>query len=199
MTKYSGQKRNKKENDYISTTSYTPFMTTFYLMRHGEPDWGLATERGLIGHGADMVPLTPTGLEEVQTKIAELSGYGVEHILSSPMTRALQTGHIVSQALQLPLSVEFDLHEWVPDVRCNWTNAEQVHTQFKDYTLCKGEPPEGTQKHWEARSHLQQRARQVLERHSHYEAVLVTCHCVLIESLTSEILEHAGIIPFELP
>jgi broad specificity phosphatase PhoE len=165
-------------------------------MRHGEPDWDLAAERELIGHGADMVPLTPTGIEEVHSRMAQISSYGVDLILSSPMTRALQTGHMIATELQLPLTVEFDLHEWVPDRACNWRDGKTVGHLYKDYEQCKGEPPVGEEKPWETKSHLKNRALAVLNRYTHFETILVTCHCVLIESLTGEIMEHAGIIKF---
>lgn len=173
-------------------------MTVFYLMRHGEPDWALAAERKLIGHSADLVSLTETGLREVAARIPEIASFGVDCIISSPMTRALQTGHSISLALQLPLSVEFDLHEWIPDLSCTWSDASQVGALYRDYEQCRGEPPAGTEKPWETRSSVYERTLNVLKRYLHVEKVLVTCHCIVIDALTDEIMEHAGIIPYVL-
>ena len=173
-------------------------MTSFYLMRHGEPNWALAAERKLIGHGADMVPLTATGTSEVNVRVPEISGYGIEQIISSPMTRALETAQLVSHALQLPIQVEFDLHEWVPDRSCTWSSADEVGSLYHDYISCHGKHPTADERPWETREHLRARALAVLERYTHLENALITCHCVLIEALTGEMLQHADIIKLEI-
>lgn len=38
------------------------------LIRHGEPDYSLVTERGFKGHGRDLASLTPEGIEQAKAE-----------------------------------------------------------------------------------------------------------------------------------
>lgn len=40
-------------------------MAHFYLIRHGQPDYSLCDERGYIGHGRDLAPLSKEGILQV--------------------------------------------------------------------------------------------------------------------------------------
>lgn len=83
-------------------------MTIFTLARHGPPFYDLAEERRLRGGVRDWVPLSPEGIAEVERAAERLRGLSADLILSSPMTRALQTASILSRTLDVPLAVEFD-------------------------------------------------------------------------------------------
>lgn len=41
-------------------------MTTFYLVRHEEPDWKFKDERNLQGPLRDYVPLTDNGINQAE-------------------------------------------------------------------------------------------------------------------------------------
>ena len=43
--------------------------------------------------------------------LQNLAGFGITHIYTSPMTRAVQTAEIINECLSLPLHVWLDLHE----------------------------------------------------------------------------------------
>ncbi|MBI3972625.1 MAG: histidine phosphatase family protein [Chloroflexi bacterium] len=77
-------------------------MTSFWLLRHGETDWQLAGERRLIGAANDLVPLTHRGIEQIESAAVTLRQSAPQLILTSPMTRALQSAAILSRALDLP-------------------------------------------------------------------------------------------------
>ena len=52
---------------------------------------------------------------------------GAQLIVSSPYTRALQTASIISRAVDIPLQVEMELHEWLPDLNyCNKYEEEEI-------------------------------------------------------------------------
>jgi broad specificity phosphatase PhoE len=57
----------------------------------------------------------------VEAALQQIRPLDIRLILTSPMTRALQTAALLSRALDLPLAVEFDLHEWVPDRTYSWS------------------------------------------------------------------------------
>ncbi len=101
-------------------------MTTFYLVRHGESRLDLAAggnlkgaERGWAAH---IIPLTETGISQIENASKSLSTEGPQIVISSPMSRALQSAAILSRILDLPLQVEFDLHEWI----CGWGQVQKV-------------------------------------------------------------------------
>lgn len=43
-------------------------MTSFYLVRHGEPHYDYAEEHRLKGHSRDLVPLTEHGVAQDETR-----------------------------------------------------------------------------------------------------------------------------------
>jgi broad specificity phosphatase PhoE len=91
-------------------------MTTFYLIRHAEPDWAFKNARNLRGALRDYVPLTASGMLQAE-QIAEKHPclQDSELIISSPFTRSMHTAAIINRQLALPFLVEYDLHEWIPD------------------------------------------------------------------------------------
>ena len=91
-------------------------MGTVYLVRHGETDWALVNGRRLIGAANDLAPLTSEGIRQILAAAERLRRERVGLLLASPMTRALQSAALLSRVLDVPLQVEFDLHEWVPDL-----------------------------------------------------------------------------------
>lgn len=95
-------------------------MTTIHLIRHGEPDWTLAAGGNLKdkedGCAAHIVPLTQTGIGEIEQASDSLVAEDYQLVISFPMTRAFQSATVISRILDLDLRVEFDLHEWV----CAW-------------------------------------------------------------------------------
>src|SRR5215470_9494314 len=125
-------------------------MVTFYLVRHGEADFSLPAKFGPAkGWSADLAPLTAKGIRQVESAVDQLRLLRPEIIVSSPMTRALQSSLILSAALGLSCTVEFDLHEWVPDLSFSWTSLEEVMMQLADFDACGGEWPPAERRPWE--------------------------------------------------
>ena len=105
---------------------------TVLLMRHGEPDWGQVQDPRWRGAANDWAPLTPHGQVQAEQAADRLARQHPTLVLSSPMTRALQTAAIVASRLDVPLAVELDLREWLPDETYQWTSAEDVATAYTD-------------------------------------------------------------------
>jgi broad specificity phosphatase PhoE len=59
-------------------------MTTFYLIRHGEPDWDINEQYKLKGHGSDLVPQTQLGVQQVYLASKDERLKDAQLILSSP-------------------------------------------------------------------------------------------------------------------
>jgi broad specificity phosphatase PhoE len=165
-------------------------MALVYLMRHGEADYKPIRERGWPGAAADLAPLSGLGIEQARDAADGLVGAGITAVVTSPMTRALQTAAIVAVRLGLPLSVQFDLREWLPDNTFSWRSADDVRAAVGDFDAHGGEWPDGTMRSWEPLSQLQVRCsaalRTAISGLPGHEVIIVVCHGMVIWSLTGE-------------
>jgi 2,3-bisphosphoglycerate-dependent phosphoglycerate mutase len=82
--------------------------TTFFLVRHGESTWNAA--RLVQGH-TDVAHLTERGRLQASDVAAHLKGEGATRVISSDLTRAVETAETISRALDLPLSLDAGLRE----------------------------------------------------------------------------------------
>jgi len=158
-------------------------MTTFYLVRHAEPNWQLKEDRNLQGALRDYVPLTDRGIQQAESitiKTPFLTD--CEMIISSPFTRSLQTAAIMNRNLGLPIHVESDLHEWVPD-NFQVNAVEELLELTKDYYFHNGIVPTGENKLWETKESVCKRARNVFGKYLDKARVIVVCHGMLISIL----------------
>ena len=82
------------------------------FVRHGEPDYCELEERSYTGFGIDLAPLSEKGRQQAQELSKDPFLSSAEIIISSAVTRALETASYVVCATGLPLRVEPLLHEW---------------------------------------------------------------------------------------
>jgi len=165
-------------------------MEPVYLLRHGEADYGLIRDRNWPGATADLAPLTALGIRQAAQAARQLAALGATQIVSSPMTRALQTAAIVASSLGIPVAVEFDLREWLPDDTFSWRSHADVVAAVDDLDRCGGEWPAGQRRRWEPLSLVRERAMAALARSAAQlddGAVLVAvCHEMVIRAVTGE-------------
>jgi len=172
-----------------------------YLVRHAETNWQLVNDRHLVGAANDLAPLTDDGVRQVEALVNRLRGLAPGLLLSSPMTRALQTAALLSRALDVPLHVEFDLSEWVPDLTYSWSSFDQVVASLEDLRRSGGEwSSDGPHPVWEPQSSVRKRSLEVLSRFVPSRGVLAAVtHAGVIESLTGQIAELCEVVPYEVP
>lgn len=168
-------------------------MTTFILIRHGEPRYDEVLSRGYKGMGYELGRLTDLGVSQAQERANDERLKNSQIIISSPYTRALQTAAIISRKTGVELMVENDLHEWMPDMTQKY--QLEPHTSFEEYIQYRGIPTDSRLYPWETYEHLQERVGKVLDRYQAYEKVIVVCHGVVISSQThfDDIIEHCGV------
>ena len=77
--------------------------TTFYLVRHGQPDWDWAEAMRFYGPCSAYMPLTPLGVEQIEHTACDSQLRGASFILASPYTRTMQSAQILSRRLDLPV------------------------------------------------------------------------------------------------
>jgi broad specificity phosphatase PhoE len=163
-------------------------MVLVYLVRHGEADYQPVRHRGWPGSVADLAPLSGLGVEQAREAADGLAGAGATAVVASPMTRALQTAAIVAVRLGLPVSVEFDLREWLPDNTFSWRSADDVQASVNDFDAHGGEWPDGRPRAWEPLSQLRARCTAALSTAIRglpgHEVIIVVCHGMVIWSLT---------------
>ncbi|HWD79024.1 MAG TPA: histidine phosphatase family protein [Kribbella sp.] len=174
-------------------------MPQILLVRHGEADGTQLDDEGWWGPARDFAPLSALGVRQAKEAGKRLRDSGAQHIVASPMTRALQTAALIAAETQLPITaVDVDLREWLPDNTLSW-RSEQALAAIDDCAKYDGEWPPGETRTWEPRSSVRRRALNALHRHSTGDRFIAVCHSMLIESLTGERgIEHCGVREYTL-
>jgi hypothetical protein len=85
-----------------------------YFVRHGETDYDVVASRGVRGWATSFAPLSHLGRLQIDAIARDYRLQEAEAILCSSYARALESGALLSRALNKPLFVEYDLHEWLP-------------------------------------------------------------------------------------
>jgi len=158
----------------------------------------LPVTKGAKGWGAEIAPLTPAGICQIRNIVPEVREWSPQLIVTSPTSRTLHSCALLSLGLTLPFEVEFDLHEWYPHKNLNWASMAEVEASLEEMERLGGEWPEGRTCVWEPLSAVRQRVLNVLERYRQYIRVAVTCHQIVIKSLTGETLDLAEYTEFRL-
>ena len=130
-------------------------MTTFYFVRHGEPDYQSVGDWSGIPFGQAFAGLTQAGEKQ-----------------------------ILSRARDIPIAVERDLHEWDSDRTHTVRDEQELLRLCQEHDACGGIHPAGSEKLWESRQQVRDRAWKVLERYSGYERVAVTGHAMMMQDVT---------------
>lgn len=101
-------------------------MTTIYLVRHAEPNYN--------NHDDQTRELTEKGLQDRQLLVNFFADKQIDHIVSSPYKRAVDTIQPVADSKQLPITLQADFRErkiddvWIDDFKTFTAN------QWQDFT-----------------------------------------------------------------
>ncbi|MGK5083192.1 histidine phosphatase family protein [Bdellovibrionota bacterium FG-1] len=82
-------------------------MMELFIFRHGETDWN--AQGRFQGH-ID-IPLNSRGREQARALVEKLQSKGIEAILSSDLSRAVETAQIVAAELKVPVFIDSALRE----------------------------------------------------------------------------------------
>lgn len=159
-------------------------MTTFYLVRHGQPDYSGVTEQHLFGFGRDFAPLSPLGIKQAEQAAADSRLHTAELIVSSPYTRALQTAQIISHHTGLLVKVELGLHEWIPDLTNQYTTAQESILLSREFNECHGEYPKDKICRWETLHSMRIRMTAVADKYAERKTVIFVGHGMAFRTLT---------------
>ena len=139
-------------------------MATFYLIRHGKPDYTYGDTHGFIGQGHDFAPLKQDRIKEVIETSKDVRLKNAQIIVASPYTRALQTASIISKETGLEIVVEPDIREWQPDLTYQYKNSDEMKGYYKEY--------------------IENRVMSVIEKYKEkYDTVIVVAHKMAFQSI----------------
>lgn len=161
-------------------------MTTFYFVRHGEPDYDSVREWKQIPFGKDFAGLTEAGVMQIRETAMLLKRCNPQIIISSPFTRTMQGAGIIAGECNIPILVEKDLHEWSSDRTHTIGREDDLLQLCKDFDLCNGIYPQGIEKQWESRQSVRERVLKVLGKYLEYEVVIVSGHAIMMQAVTGE-------------
>ena len=160
-------------------------MATFYLIRHGEPDYTYGDTHGFIGQGHDFAPLKAEKIKDVIEMSKDERLKDAKIIISSPYTRALQTASIISRETGLDIIVEPDVREWQPDLSYQYKSSEEMKKYYKDYVKNDGAYPPNENKKWETKEQLKNRVMSVVEKYKDkYDKIIIVAHKIAFQSIS---------------
>ena len=169
------------------------------LIRHGQPDYREVGERGFVGHGRDLAKLSDLGISQAEAAAQDERLKDAEIILSSPYTRALQTAAIISRKIGVPIAVETDLIEWMPDLTFSYSGPEHFAEIEQEIQRCKGERDETCKYRWESYSSLGRRAFTSVKKYLGCKKVIAVTHGMLIRQFVyMDDVPCCGIVKYEL-
>ena len=152
------------------------------VMRHGERNDQPCYERGFIGQGLELAPLSENGEKQAEEAADNPLIDGCSVIISSPYTRCMQTAAIVSRIRNLPLKVEVDLHEWIPDLTFQ-NNKGEAQLYGSDFALNQGKYPEGETRKWESIDMMEKRLLSVLNKYKDQNKIMIVTHGMLMHQI----------------
>lgn len=175
-------------------------MTKFYLIRHGDTDYSKTGSMIYTGIGKNFSPLTTEGCRQIRASARNPRPADCELIVSPPYTRALHSAAILSKELQIDITVEPTLYEWVPDKNYKNISDSQSLGRIEEYNALNGVYPVREARDWEDNSSLRDRLNSVFKKYLGHAKVIVVCHGMLIHSLfPNKWTEFAEITEFDHP
>ena len=165
------------------------------FIRHGEPDYSLLEEAGYTGFGLDLAPLSAAGRRMATEAAANPLLEQAEILISSSVTRALETASYLIRDRQLPLFVEPLLHEW----QVYESGTEKFEQARKLFFENNGSLPAGSPVRYETAEQMKARFFSALSKYRDYETVALVAHRMLIRQFVpDEIIDFCQVIECEI-
>ena len=152
------------------------------FIRHGEPDYSLLEEAGYTGFGLDLAPLSADGRRMAIEAAAHPLLEQAEILISSSVTRALETASYLIRDRQLPLFVEPLLHEWQV-YESGTEKFEQARKLFFENNGCL---LAGSPVRYETAEQMKARFLRTLGKYRDYQTVVVVAHRMLIRQFVPD-------------
>ena len=165
------------------------------FIRHGEPDYRELEERSYTGFGIDLASLSEKGRQQAQELSTNPLLPSAEIIISSAVTRALETASYVVYATGLPLRVEPLLHEWQV-YESGVENFEKARTLFLGNN---GFLPPNSPVQYETAEEMKSRFLECMSKYREHQTVVVVAHRMLMRQFVpNEKIDFCQVIECEL-
>ena len=165
------------------------------FIRHGEPNYREVEERSYTGFGIDLAPLSDKGRQQAQELSTNLLLPSSEIIISSSVTRALETASYVACSTGLPLRVEPLLHEW----QVYETGIENFEKARRLFLENKGELLPNSPIQYETATEMKSRFLECMAKYRDYQTVIVVTHNMLMRQFVpNEKIDFCQVIEYEL-
>lgn len=170
-------------------------LTRFGLIRHGTTEWNLVKRI----QGRSDLPLCDPGRSEALAWIEKLAHWPWDRLVTSPLLRARETGHLINTRLELPFCIDMRLGEqswgewegrtlaWIEDQLTTLPPGSAT----RGWTFC---PPGG-----ESRNRVWLRSQAALVEQSRQfpgKTILVVAHGGVIKALVYRLYRRA-FLPYE--
>ena len=165
------------------------------FVRHGEPDYHELEERSYTGFGLDLAPLSEQGRRQAQELCQHPLLRSADLLVSSAVTRALETASYVACATGLPLRVEPLLHEWQV-YELGMENFEKARSLFleNDGVLLPSSPIQ-----YETAEQMKSRFIDCMAKYRDYQTVVLVAHRMLIRQFVpDETIDFCQVIECEI-
>ena len=165
------------------------------FVRHGEPDYRELEERSYTGFGMDLAPLSEKGRQQAQELCQNPLLQSANLLVTSAVTRALETAFYVSCATGLPLRVEPLLHEWQV-YESGIDRFEEARTLFLEN---KGEVLSNSPIQYETAAEMKSRFLECMSKYREHQTVVVVAHRMLMRQFVpDEKIDFCQVIEYEL-
>ncbi len=148
------------------------------MIRHGQADYGDVDKKGLPGLFRDFAHLNEKTIDVIKNMALDKRLLEGEVLITSPMTRAMETASYIMKNTSLDMKVEVNLHEWIPDLEQNNKTNEESFIAYKEFIRDLGVHSSSEQT-WETLDSLQTRVKEVLDKYLEYKVVIVVCHSLV--------------------
>ena len=164
------------------------------FVRHGEPDYRELEECSYTGFGLDLAPLSEKGRRQAQELCQNPLLGSADILVSSALTRALETASYVVRATGLPLRVEPLLHEW----QVYETGIESFERARCLFLENKGELLPNSPIQYETATEMKSRFLECMAKYRDYQTVIVVTHNMLMRQFVpNEKIDFCQVIECE--
>ena len=165
------------------------------FVRHGEPDYRELEERSYTGFGMDLAPLSEKGRQQAQKLCQNPLLQSADSLVTSAVTRALETASYVTCATGLSLRVEPLLHEWQV-YETGIENFERARCLFLEN---KGELLPNSSIQYETAAEMKSRFLKCMAKYREHETVVVVAHRMLMRQFVpNEKIDFCQVIECEV-
>ena len=165
------------------------------FVRHGEPDYCELEEHSYTGFGIDLAPLSDKGRQQAQELRKNPLLPSAEIIISSAVTRALETASYVACATGLPLRVEPLLHEW----QVYESGIDRFEEARRLFLENNGELLPNSPVQYETATEMKSRFLECMSKYREHQTVVVVAHRMLMRQFVpNEKIDFCQVIECEV-